>query len=84
MSIPEPITRTEQYYAYMANKSTYLPEPITREEQYLYYLCVNGSGGGNITPEQIQAAVDAYLDENPVTVGELSVDNHIIKMATGG
>lgn len=45
-NIPEPITRAEQYYVYMAGKSTYLPEPITREEQYLYYLCVNGSGGG--------------------------------------
>lgn len=45
-NIPDPITRAEQYYAYMAGKSTYLPEPITREEQYLYYLCVNGIGGG--------------------------------------
>ena len=45
-NIPDPITRTEQYYAYMAGKSTYLPEPITREEKYLYYLCINGSGGG--------------------------------------
>lgn len=83
-NIPDPITRKEQYYSYMAGESSYLPEPITREEQYLYYLCLNGSGGGSITPEQIQAAVDAYLDENPVTAGELSVDNHIIKMATGG
>ena len=45
-NIPEPITRKEQYYSYMAGESSYLPEPITREEQYLYYLCVNGSGGG--------------------------------------
>ena len=45
-NIPDPITRAEQYYAYMAGKSTYLPEPITREEKYLYYLCINGSGGG--------------------------------------
>lgn len=46
-NIPDPITRTEQYYSYMAGKSSYLPEPITREEQYLYYLCVNGAGGGS-------------------------------------
>lgn len=45
-NIPDPITRTEQYYAYLAGESSYLPEPITREERYLYYLCVNGSGGG--------------------------------------
>lgn len=45
-NIPDPITRKEQYYSYMAGESSYLPEPITREEQYLYYLCVNGSGGG--------------------------------------
>lgn len=48
-NIPDPITRTEQYYSYMAGESTYLPEPITREDQYLYYLCVNGSGGGGGT-----------------------------------
>lgn len=82
-NIPDPITRKEQYYSYMAGKSSYLPEPITREEKYLYYLCVNGTGGG-VTPEQIQAAVDSYLKENPVTAGELSVDNHIIKMVSGG
>ena len=46
-NIPDPITRKEQYYSYMAGESSYLPEPITREEQYLYYLCVNGAGGGS-------------------------------------
>ena len=46
-NIPDPITKKEQYYSYMAGKSTYLPEPITREEQYLHYLCVNGAGGGS-------------------------------------
>lgn len=45
-NIPDPITRKEQYYSYMAGESSYLPDPITREEKYLYYLCVNGSGGG--------------------------------------
>lgn len=46
-NIPDPITRKEQYYSYMAGESSYLPEPITREEKYLYYLCVNGTGGGS-------------------------------------
>lgn len=45
-NIPDPITRKEQYYSYMAGKSSHLPDPITREEKYLYYLCTNGSGGG--------------------------------------
>lgn len=84
-NIPDPITRKEQYYSYMAGESSYLPEPITREEQYLYYLCVNGigGGGGTVTPEQIQAAVDQYLTENPVSAGELSVSNHIISLVGG-
>lgn len=46
-NIPDPITRTEQYCAYLAGESSYLPEPITREEKYLYYLCVNGGGGSS-------------------------------------
>lgn len=35
-NIPDPITRKEQYYSYMAGESSYLPDPITREEKYLY------------------------------------------------
>lgn len=41
------------------------------------------NGGGTITPEQIQAAVDQYLEENPVRAGELSVSNHIISLVGG-
>ena len=82
-NIPDPITRKEQYYSYMAGESSYLPDPITREEKYLYYLCKNGTGGGSATPEQIQTAVDRYLEENPVSAGELSISNHIITL-TGG
>lgn len=43
----------------------------------------SGQGGGSITPEQIQAAVDQYLEENPVSAGELSVSNHIISLVGG-
>lgn len=68
--IPEPISRKEQYMSYLTGNTDYYPkDPITREEQYLYYLCVNGGIGGNVTPEQIQQAVDAYLEENPVQPG---------------
>ena len=69
--IPSPITRKDQYLSYLTGNTDYYPtDPITREEKYLYYLCVNGiggGGGGTVTPEQIQAAVDAYLEENPVS-----------------
>lgn len=68
--IPNPITRKDQYLSYLTGNTGYYPtDPITREEKYLYYLCVNGigGGGGTVTPEQIQDAVDAYLEENPVS-----------------
>ena len=70
-NLPDPVTRKEQYLSVMAeNTAQYPEEPITREEMYLDYLCKNGAGGGSggtVTPEQIQAAVDAYLEENPVS-----------------
>lgn len=69
--IPNPITRKDQYLSYLTGNTDHYPtDPITREEKYLYYLCVNGIGGGGgaaVTPEQIQAAVDAYLEDNPVS-----------------
>lgn len=83
-NLPDPVTRKEQYLSVMAENSTQYPEkPITREEMYLDYLCKNGTGGGSVTPEQIQAAVDQYLEENPVSAGELSVSNHIISLVGG-
>ena len=68
-NIPDPITRKDQYLSYLTGNTDYYPtDPITREEKYLFYLCENGGiGGGSVTPEQIQAAVDAYLEENPVS-----------------
>lgn len=70
-NVPKPITREDMYYDYLINGGDIdtLPEPITRREIYLNYLCQNGFGGGTVTPEQIQAAVDAYLEENPVQAG---------------
>ena len=49
----------------------------------LIIRALKNSGGGSITPEQIQAAVDQYLEENPVSAGELSVSNHIISLVGG-
>ncbi len=61
-NIPKPITREDMYYNYLINGSGTLPKPITRREMYLYYLCTSGFGdGGTVTPEMIDAAVDAAL-----------------------
>lgn len=49
----------------------------------LIIRALKNSGGGSVTPEQIQAAVDRYLEENPVSAGELSVSNHIISLVGG-
>lgn len=69
MSLPDTITREEQYFAYMAgNTSITLPEPITRKEQYLHFICTSGVLSG-ATPEQIESAVNNYLSENPVKGG---------------
>ena len=41
-----PITREEQYLAYLNRQGTAIPSPITRTEQFLYELCMNGGLGG--------------------------------------
>ena len=64
--LPDAVTRKEKYYQYLAAGTGVIPDPGTREEQYLYYLCKNGGTVGGVTPEQIQQAVDNYLEENPV------------------
>lgn len=85
---PKPIQRKDRYYDYLINGGDLelLPEPIQREEIYLYYLCVNGfGGGGTVTPEMIDAAVERYLDENPVTKGNDGVGvSGVQKVSTEG
>lgn len=39
---------------------------------------------GGVSQEQIQDAVNSYLDENPVVPGELKVTNHIVSIAKEG
>ncbi len=39
---------------------------------------------GGATPEQIQQAVDNYLNENPVAAGELELSGSTIKITEGG
>ena len=41
-----PITREEQYLAYLNRRGTAITSPITRTEQFLYELCMNGGLGG--------------------------------------
>lgn len=65
----KPVTREEKYLAYLTGDYTgELPKPITRKEQYLYEICLKGIGG-EISPEEIKAAVNEYLEKNPVKPG---------------
>lgn len=65
----KPVTREEKYLAYLTGDYTGgLPKPITRKEKYLYELCLKGIGG-EISPEEIKAAVNDYLEKNPVKPG---------------
>lgn len=40
--------------------------------------------GGGVSEEQIQDAVNSYLNENPIAPGELKVTNHIVSIAQEG
>ena len=65
----KPVTREEKYLAYLTGDYTgEIPKPITRKEKYLYELCLKGIGG-EISPEEIQKAVNEYLEKNPVKPG---------------
>jgi hypothetical protein len=65
----KPVTREEKYLAYLTGDYTgEIPKPITRKEKYLYELCLKGMGG-EISPEEIKAAVNEYLEKNPVKPG---------------
>lgn len=65
----KPVTREEKYLAYLTGDyAGELPKPITRKEKYLYELCLKGIGG-EISPEEIKAAVNEYLEKNPVKPG---------------
>lgn len=72
----EPITRGEIFMATAAGEySGELPEPITRQEQYLKKIIEEIDGGGSVSPEQIDAAIEDYInthDADIVTEAELS------------
>lgn len=63
------ITREERYLEYLTgDHKGNVPKPVTRRERYLYELCLKGMGG-EISPEEIKAAVNEYLEKNPVKPG---------------
>lgn len=65
----KPVTREEKYLAYLTGDyKGEIPKPITRKEKYLYELCLKEIGG-EISPEEIKAAVNEYLEKNPVKPG---------------
>lgn len=72
----DPITRGEMFLAAAAGEyDGELPAPITRQEQYLKKIINQIDGGGSVSPEQIDAAIESYLnshDADIVTEQELS------------
>lgn len=77
-----PITREEKYLAYLTGDyKADIPKPITRKEKYLYELCLKGMGG-EISPEEIQNAVNEYLKKNPIQPGATSEEAAQIKQNT--
>ena len=72
----EPITRDEMYLAAAVGEySGELPEPKTRLEYYLKKIKEAVENGSSVAPEDIDAAIEAYLnshDADIVTEQELS------------
>ena len=72
----EPIAREEMYLAAAAGEySGELPEPTTRLEYYLKKIKEAVENGSSVAPEDIDAAIEAYLnshDADIVTEQELS------------
>lgn len=72
----EPITRDELFMAAAAGEySGKLPEPVTRSEYYLKKIKEAVVNGSSVAPEDIDAAIEAYLnshDADIVTEQELS------------
>lgn len=59
-----PITREEQYLAYLNGSGNVIPSPITRVEKYLYELCMNGiSGGGTAQSKKFELIEEIVLPE---------------------
>ena len=63
MSNLNPITRLELFLAAAVGEySGELPAPITRQEQYLKKIIEEIDSGGSVSPEQIDAAIEDYIN----------------------
>lgn len=70
MSVNEPLTRREQYLAHAAGQAMDKPEtPLNREEEYLDGICNRLDDLADTSGQEIQSAVNTYLDENGVEIG---------------
>lgn len=72
----EPIARSEIYMAAAAGEyDGELPEPVTRSERYWKKIAQRIDEGSSVSPESIDAAIEAYLnshDADIVTEAELT------------
>lgn len=64
-----PTTRTEIYMAAAVGEySGELPLPITREDYYLKKFIDSVNNGGSVLPEQIDTAIEAYLNSHSADI----------------
>jgi N-acetylneuraminic acid mutarotase len=96
----KPITREEQYLAYIAGESKSFPtNPITREEAFLDKIAKNGAGGGgssiNVQPltatangtydaPEGQAYDPVTVDVKPITEPITITENGVYPVPKGG
>lgn len=66
MSFDPPKSRNEAILQNMLGANNVLPPPKGRIEELLLQILQQGGTGGGVTPEQIEAAVEAYLEEHPI------------------
>ena len=71
----EPITREEQYLAYIAGETATKPDaPITRKEAFLDRVPQGGGGGGETSMEDalVERTITEYSNDRVKSVGEYS------------
>lgn len=77
----EPLSRNEEILKSILSKTEYNGIPQSRIEKLLIDLKDMIDGGG-ATPEEIQAAINSYLDKHPEMVE--GVDEELLKNALKG
>ena len=74
VTFDEPESRNEAILQNILGAENELPEPQSRIEDLLQQILLMWQDYGGLTPEEIAAAVDAYLEENPVEAPVTSVN----------